>query len=235
MFFTDLPTGVMKFIYIIHVLVGVFSFFIFSIPLVTAKGGVRHKQTGWMYVSSMLVIGFTTFIIVMWRMFWDSSASDLKKTFSFFLLFISILTLSSIWYGLRALRTKDRKASDIYWVNIVVAGLLFIVSSLSIWVGLAFNNNLLTWFPVVGFLALAKQVSYWVQKPKTSMHWWFAHMSGMYTACIGTVTAFVVVAIPKIANISPLSSILLWLGPTIVMIPMLRIWSNKYKRKFKLT
>jgi hypothetical protein len=65
------------------------------------------------------------------------------------------------------------------------------------------------------------------------MHWWFEHMSSMLGACIAATTAFLVVNAPRLGFDT--FSILVWLAPSIVGVPVIAIWTGYYRRKFART
>ena len=60
--------------------------------------------------------------------------------------------------------------------------------------------------------------------------WWYEHMVNMLTACIATVTAFLVV------NISRLGlqeySLYVWLAPGVLGGVGISLWERYYRRKF---
>ena len=96
-------------------------------------------------------------------------------------------------------------------------------------VGLKLGSILLIAFPFLALFSAKSQLYYWLTAPSSKQHWWYAHMSGMVTACIATVTAFLVTALPRIWD-SPLAhSPVLWVAPGVIGGVLLRKWTIRYR------
>jgi hypothetical protein len=233
MFINDSIPILIRGLLLLHVLGGAVALFVFLIPLLTKKGGRTHIRAGKVYGIGMAFVGFTAFPIAVWRLILDPSRSSQSQSFAAFLFFVAILSLASVWFGLRTLKEKQRTGPDFKIINIGLSGFLLAAALLTIGVGFHFGNPLVTYFPLVGVLTAAKQLKYWLTKPASKMHWWYAHMSGMIVASIATVTAFLVTALPRLITSEALaSSLLLWLSPTIILVPVLEIWTRRYQRQF---
>src|SRR5690606_13112487 len=114
------------------------------------------------------------------------------------------------------LKCKERKTRDLSMENIFLSLLLTTMALVSLATGLQANNHLLTYFSLVGFIAAFSQINYWFQVPLLNKHWLYEHMTSMFTACIATVTAFLVTALPRIIpHLNP-SSLIIWLAPTLI-------------------
>lgn len=223
-----------RILFLIHILGGSIALLIFLVPMLSKKGGKLHIISGKIYVYAMLAVAFMAFPITLWRIFFDSNKSIASKSFSAFLFFIAVLTLSSIWQGIRVLRLKNRKQPDLSLKNTFLSYLLIATAIGSVVIGFQFDNKLLIYFPLVGLLSGFSQIKYWKQTPTLKRHWWYEHMRGMFTACIATITAFLVTAVPRIFPDFNSSSLIIWLAPTIVLVPILHIWTRYYKNRFEL-
>lgn len=100
-------------------------------------------------------------------------------------------------------------------------------------VGWKFQSSLLMYFPLLGYLTARSQLQYWLTAPTEKMHWWYAHMSGMFVACIATVTAFLVTALPRIWPSPLFDSPLLWIAPGLVLGMVLNRWTVLYRTQFE--
>lgn len=217
----------------IHILFGSLSLMSFPIPMLARKGGSLHRNSGWVYVAGMLGVAVTALLIACWRIFFDPEPTSEKTAFALFLVMIAIFTSSAMWSGIRVLKFKNRTEKHIVALDFYVYWLR-ISSALAISIyGFIIHNSLLSWFSIILIFSGIQGILYWRSPQKQKMHWWFHHIEAMFTACIGTVTAFVVTAVPRMLGGYD-HALALWLSPAVVFIPI-RMWSErKYKRQFKI-
>lgn len=216
-----------------HIIGGFLALFTFWIPIVTKKGGKIHRQSGWVYVAAMTIVSFSALYMGIYRIV-DPNSSPEQFSFSLFLIFISILSGSTAYYGIRVLSNKKREAMHKNIADLSFS-LLLLVSSIIISIyGFSIGFPLLSWFPLLGIFLSATQLRYWLNKPKNKMHWWFEHLSGMLGCSIATITAFTVFGAPRLLNIDSVN-ILLWFLPTILLTPVIIGFSIYYQRKFNKT
>ncbi len=87
-------------------------------------------------------------------------------------------------------------------------------------------------FAALGFAQGASQLRFWLRAPATSRQWFYAHMSGMGTSCITTVTAFLVVN----AHVFGLGTfdLIVWVTPaTLGAVGLSAMWKKVYERRFE--
>jgi hypothetical protein len=98
--------------------------------------------------------------------------------------------------------------------------------------GIVLKNNLFTYFPIFGIVLGTLQIRYWSISPKTKMHWWYEHINAMSFACIATVTASTIEAMPRLfPRFTPISPAI-WIVPAVAPLPFLRYWLMKQRKKF---
>ncbi|MFY0543982.1 DUF2306 domain-containing protein [Brevibacillus sp. H7] len=215
----------------LHILAGFTALLIFWIPIVTKKGGKIHVRAGWVYVGAMTVVAVSALFMGIWRIFIDPGSDSEKIAFSWFLIFISILSSASAWYGIRVLKFKNRNAAHKNRMDLFVS-LLLVVSGICMSLyGYTRHFPLLIWFPLIGIFTGFTQLRYWIRPPKTRMHWWFEHLTSMMACCIATITAFTVFGAPRLLNLSSVNPIL-WFLPTIVIVPVMIAMRRSYTKKF---
>ncbi|GIP38470.1 membrane protein [Paenibacillus sp. J31TS4] len=215
----------------LHIVAGFAALLLFWIPIVTKKGGRVHNTVGWAYVVAMAVVAVSAFYMGVYRIFFDASVDADRVSFSWFLIFISILSGASAWYGIRVLRFRNRKTAHRNGVDLFVS-LLLLLSGVGIGLyGIRIGSPLITYFPLLGLLLGGIQLKYWLRPPARKMHWYFEHYGGMIACCISTVTAFTVFGAPRLLNVSS-SNILLWLLPTFVLVPVMIGFNIHYTKKF---
>jgi len=222
----------MKHLIFFHALCGALALILLPIPLISKKGGKIHIQTGWAYTILMILVATTAYVITPWRAFIDPERTTATQSFAFFLFFVSNLTIVSLWYGMIVLRYKNRKESS-HDLKHIGPPILLILITLGIMAqGIKTNSSLLTAFPILGFFISKGQLEYWLRPPRENKHWWFAHMDGMISACIATITAFLVTAVPRLTDASLFRSPILWITPGVVLGILARCWKAKYRQQF---
>jgi hypothetical protein len=212
----------------LHVAGGSAALLSMLIPLLTKKGAVTHRRAGWVFVSGMIVVSITAFLLAGHR--WATDPSPRGREAGAFLFFISILTATNVSSGIRVLRAKTRTAPHRHPWDVGLPALLVAASIAAALHGLSTGNYLFAAFAVIGLLAGGGNLAYWITPQTHPMHWWFEHMSSMLGACIAATTAFAVV------NASHLGlqtfSLIVWLTPSVIGVPTIAIWTRYYRRKF---
>ena len=222
-----------RWLFLLHVICGAVALCVFMIPLLSKKGGKLHIKMGWLYTYAMVFVGISAFIITPWRAFFDETRTTSSVGFSAFLFFISAFTLSALWSGLRVLKFKKREVANTELAQIAPPIVLIVLGLATQVLGYFLQNPLLMIFPFLSHFVAKDQLKYWLSSPKEKMHWWYFHMNGMFTACIATVTAFLVTAIPRIFPNNALSeSPVLWIAPGLILGTVLNKWTTSYRAQF---
>ncbi|HLR51437.1 MAG TPA: DUF2306 domain-containing protein [Candidatus Avamphibacillus sp.] len=213
-----------------HIIGGFVALFIFWVPIVTRKGGKVHRGAGWVYVASMSAVSITALFMGIYRLTWDAGTEPGAIPFSWFLIFIAILSGATAWYGVRVLRYKKRKKPNRELSNLLFP-ILLLGSGIAISIyGWTIDFPLLQYFPIVGIFLGAIQLQYWLSSPKRRSHWIVEHLVGMLSCCIATVTAFTVFGAPRLIQVESVN-IIVWFVPTIALVPLIIGFSAYYSRK----
>ena len=209
----------------LHIAAGFVALAVFLVPMLTRKGGRTHVRAGRVFALAMAIVAVTGLVL--------SGAGLLgprPRAMDAFLLFISVLAGATTWYGVRVLRQKQRTGRHRDPLDLAMAALLLASGAAMALYGHSRGSALLAWFPLLGVGLGGAQLAYWLRPPKGRMHWWPQHMTGMFSACIGTVTAFLVVGAPGLGLTG--GSWVLWIAPSAVMVPILVVWIAYYQRRF---
>lgn len=212
----------------LHIITGLIALFIFWVPIVTKKGRKAHRRSGRVFVYAMTVVSISAFYMGVYRIFFDPVKSPESVAFAWFLIFIAILSGACAWYGIRFKRRSERhhiKLDYAFPILLLLSGV-----GISIY-GFAIDFALLKYFPILGLFLGSMHLIYWFSRPKLNVHWMMEHIAGMLSCCIATITAFAVFGAPRLLNIDSVS-IIVWLLPTIVIVPLLIAFINYYKRKY---
>ncbi len=220
-----------RWLFLAHALAGALALVTLIIPLISKKGGKVHVQSGWLYIGAMTFVCFSTFVISPWRIFFDPDKTVSSENFALFLFYISIFTLTAISFGLTTLKTKQRNTAS-RSIKHIGPPIATIVVGLAIqFIGFKSQDALLIAFPFLGHMTAKGQLQYWLKPPQEKMHWWYAHMEGMFVACIATITAFLVTALPRIWPGPIASSPILWIAPGLILGTVLNRWTASFRRK----
>lgn len=215
----------------LHIIAGFLALLVFWIPIVTKKGGKTHNRVGWLYVYAMTIVSISALHMGIYRIFLDPASDQDRIAFSWFLIFISILSGASAWYGIRVLRFKRRQERHRNVWDLLFP-ILLAVSGVGISLyGFTIEFPLLQYFPLLGIFLGTTHLLYWLKAPRLKMHWIMEHIAGMLSCCIATITAFTVFGAPKLLDIKSVS-IIVWLMPSIIIVPILIGFANYYKRKY---
>lgn len=224
-----------RWLFLAHAIAGALALFVLVIPLVSKKGGKLHVKTGWIYTGAMVFVGVSAFVITPWRVFFDPAKTISSENFSIFLFYISVFTLAAISYGLSSLKSKQRKSPSRALIHLGPPIATLLIGLATQFIGFKFQNILLMTFPFLGHVTSKSQLQYWLKPPAEKMHWWYAHMDGMFVACIATITAFLVTAVPRIWPGPIAESPILWIAPGVILGTILSRWTSTFKTKYEKT
>lgn len=214
----------------LHILSGFLAICILWLPVVTKKGGKIHTRIGWVYVGAMTSVSVTALFMGIYRLSWDAGSDPDAIPFSWFLIFIAILSAATAWYGIRVLRFKRRQRMHRNFLDLLFPAALFVSGIGIVIYGWFIEFPLLQYFPLLGLFLGGTQLIYWLTVPKSRSHWIVEHIVGMLSCCIATITAFIVFGAPRLLNIESVN-LIVWFLPTILFVPIIIIFSNIYKKK----
>jgi hypothetical protein len=210
-----------------HILAGAVALSVFWLPVVTKKGGATHRRAGWVYVVAAGAIALTGFANCA-RMLTDGNPSNDRA--AVFLAYIGVLAAASAQLGVRALGTKRRTSGSRSLVDLALPALL-VVGGLALGaLGLRVGRPLFVVFGTLGLVQGVAQLRFWLRAPRAPREWFFAHMTGMGTSCITTVTAFLVVNAHRFGLGT--FDLVVWVTPGVVGGVGLTLWKRAYERKF---
>ena len=211
----------------VHVAAGAVALSVFWLPLVAKKGGALHRRVGWVYVVAAAVIALTGFSNCAHLL---TDANPANDRAGLFLAYVGVIAWASAQLGVRALRTKrrtdaSRDAIDLVPPALLVAGGLALAA-----LGLRQGMALYVIFAALGVTLGTAQLRFWLRPPVTRSAWFIAHMSGMGTSCITTVTAFLVVNAHRFGLGT--FDLVVWIAPGLLGGIGLAVWQRYYERRF---
>lgn len=204
-----------------HIVAGFIALVTAPVAMAVQKGGNAHRKWGKIFFYGMTIVTITAII---------------NSAFKFipFLLMLSVFSYYSIIKGYRALYLKEmyrgQKPALIDWI---AAGLNGVFSfGLLIWgvYILTVEGASFGWvavvFGTIGTLGTIGDIRKYRNPPKEKMAWWFEHINGFVAGYIATVTAF------SATNLHFLPTLVAWLWPTVIIVPIMVYWNRKYRIQF---
>lgn len=211
----------------VHIAAGAVALLVFWVPLVTKKGGRTHRRAGWVYVAAAATLATTGFLLCIPLV---SGGSPLRWRAGIFLAYVSVVAGASALFGVRALRTKGRAGVSRGAIDLAPPLLLVVGGVALAAFGIWQSRVLFVLFAALGVVIGVRYLLFWLTPPAHDREWFLAHMNGMGTSCITTVTAFVVVNARRF-GMRPFD-LALWAGPIAVLAVGLTIWRRYYARRF---
>lgn len=215
-----------KIVLTVHIAAGAVSLLVFSVPLVTRKGGRTHRRIGWVYVAAAATVAVTGLLSCIPLV---SSGSPLRWRAGIFLAYVSVLAGASAQFGVRALRTKERTGPSRDSIDLIPQLLLVVGGVALATFGIQRSMVLYVLFAALGVVLGVAQLRFWLTPPAHPRAWFLAHMTGMGTSCITTVTAFIVVNARRLGMRT--FDLPLWAGPIAVLAIGLTLWRRYYARR----
>jgi uncharacterized membrane protein len=212
----------------LHILAGFTALLTGGIAIATKKGKGKHVVAGRIYFWAMVVVATTALWLAVLRP-------------NFFLLFISLFSFFLTWSGYKAIYWKNKPLTTTaaLFNNILIPVFLLIGLSMVIipvlgWTGIPIPERLdrlsivLIVFGIIFCLTAGAELKHLLKPNKSNKFWWmYRHIGSMLGAYIATFTAFLVV------NGDFLPQLVAWLGPTVVITPVISYWIRKYRIKLE--
>jgi hypothetical protein len=125
-------------------------------------------------------------------------------------------------------RGKHTRSGELYHWSYVIVFLTSVMMAIIYWeknAHLFFIAFFSYSFALMGYLAVKNKWKNWLA----------SHIGGMLGSYIGIITATIVVNIPKIPILNELPIIIFWFLPSILGVPLISRFRNKYESKKELT
>ena len=213
-----------KIFLVLHIISGFTAFVVAPIAMMVAKGGKNHRLYGKIFFWAMTGVCSTGFVM-----------SVLHR--NLFLFIISGFSYYLVASGYRWLyRKKVQSAKDIALIDWVLVGAAAIFNLSLLAVGIYIvskspDDKSFGYISIVlgllGVNLVRKNLIQFFKPSEEKNAWLLHHIGSMVGGYIATVSAFSAV------NFSFLPTVFQWLWPTIIGVPLLLMWINFYKRKFK--
>jgi uncharacterized membrane protein len=200
---------------VLHVAAGAVSLLAGSVALATRKGSRPHRLAGKIFLVAMCTIAATALVLATVR----------PNPFLFFLAVFS--GYLAVW-GRVALARKPlaphTPAPRSHYLPTLAFALFCVYFAVA-----AVRSGALVFqiFAALALLLVAGHLQRLRRGGEYRVHWLLDHLAGFSTAFIASITAFMVVNTPRFLPNTEWAALLVWLGPTLIGVPLLRRASNK--------
>lgn len=199
----------------LHVLAGVTSLGAAGAALGTVKGSAWHRRAGLFYVLAMLGVTLTTIALVLMRP-------------NQFLFVIGIFSFYLVFTGWRAGVQRDgrpRLPDHLAGAAMALTGVAMLaMGALKLLATGGTQPVILLVFGSIGLTLAVTDWRDWLRGPITGKARVARHLTRMLAGTIATITAAVVV------NLSFLPPLIVWLGPTVLITPLIFWWNARVLR-----
>lgn len=213
---------------------GVVALITFWIAGLSKKGSPLHRGAGKVYLAAMLGIIATAVPMA------AIIAGTGRYATATFLVYLVVITATSMWSGWRAIRRKRDQAGFRDGRYLAVALLNLSASAVVLAVGLRTSQMLLTGFSLVGF-SIAAQILIRHARPLAESRWWLREHIGAMVGCgIATHIAFLAIGLNRLLEGAGVVAsggyqMISWFAPVLVGIAA-NIWlARKYVSRARNT
>ena len=209
--------GIFKTVLIIHILFGSVALFVAPAAMMTGKGGEWHRRWGKVFFWAITAVAITAVVL-----------SVIRSGLFFLLIAVFSFYLALTGYRILYRKTAQQRAGKVDWTAasaMILGSLALIVQGTYGMITSSFGVVAIV-FGVIGLWLAASDVREFLHHPADKMAWWYGHMTRMMAAYIATVTAFSVV------NMKFLPQVTRWLWPTVIGTIGIVIWTRYYRRRF---
>ena len=197
----------------IHIIAGIIALLAGVGALVTTKGGQRHRLTGRVYVWAMAVVVGTVLPLLAF----EPSSNRI---------FLTLIAIFSGYFAFSGYRVLSRKRSSdvigqIDWIAalLVVGACLFLGGwGVGFLLGGSSFGIVMIVFSAIGLTVGLSDIREF-RDPNRRSPWMLVHLGRMVGAYIATVTAVSVVNTGSVVS---------WLWPTVIGVPLIWYWFRKY-------
>lgn len=213
---------VYKIILVIHIAAGSTALLSGLFAIIFRYNVKKHKPIGKIYFWAMTIIFFSAIFMSLYRS-------------NIFLFCVSFFTYYACLTAYRSLKLKklhiDQKPFWFDWAIEVFFGLMHIGFIIFAIIALTNSNTAMgiisMVFGVLGIRGNYVTIQRFRKKIVYKNYWLLAHIGGMLGSYIGAITAFTV----NNGRWIPAPGIVLWLGPTVFLVPLIIFEINKHQKK----
>lgn len=195
----------------IHVAAGLAALVLFWVPALAKKGGPWHRRAGRWYTAAMAFITVTGMLLA------GLFLADGRLQAGLFLLFLGVITGTSLWNGWRVLRAKRDPAAYITRLHVAVALLNVLGGTALVAFGVALGRPLFYAFGPVGLIIGGGMLAAAFRRPEDPRYWLYEHFTGMIGSGIASHVAFLAFGGQQLFGWGTSGyGLVLWVAPVVI-------------------
>lgn len=215
---------------LLHAAVGTTALITFWIAGMTKKGSPLHKTTGKIYLLAMVGILLSAFPMATYI------AINNSQVMGGFLLYLLIVTMTSVWNGWRSIRDKRdwKRYTGPIFKALMMLNLLSGLAIAAIGLFLAEQMQMvITSFSLIGIITAINMYRFQREAPIDPRWWMREHLTAMVGNGVATHIAFLQIGLPKILPMisGPVMINVAWIGPLLVAVVAGTYLTRKYAPK----
>ncbi len=204
---------IFRFILALHILGGSIGLISGTIVLILKKEDKIHKKIGSIFFWGMNLAGLCSFVLAVIHP-------------NRFLFIVGIFTLymnltARIYLKFKRVGSEINFIDSILTIGMLVAATFFVIDGVRTVTEDSFGWVLLS-FAFISLRFVIADYMFFKGKSKFANQWLLSHLQRMIGTYIASITAFLVV------NIDFKPAFVIWLAPTVILVPLIIYWSRKY-------
>ena len=204
---------IFRFMLALHILGGSVGLISGTIVLILKKGDKIHKKIGSIFFWAMNLAGLCSFVLAVMH------PNNFLFVVGIFTLYMNLTARSYLKFKRKDAVINFRDA--IPTIGMVIAAFFFVFVGIKLISKDSFGWVLLS-FAFISLRFVIADYMFFKGKSKFANQWLLSHLQRMIGTYIASITAFLVVNI----NFKP--AFVIWLGPTVLLVPLIIYWSRKY-------
>lgn len=215
---------------LLHAAVGTTALVTFWVSGMAKKGSPVHKASGKIYLLSMVGILLSAFPMATYILL------NGKPVIGGFLLYLLIITMTSVWNSWRSIRDKRdwKRYTGPAYKALMVLNLLSGLAIAGVGLFLAQQMQMvITSFSLIGLIGAYQMYQFQRQTPSDPRWWMREHLTAMVGNGVATHIAFMQIGLPKILPMiaGPVMVNIAWMGPLLVAVIAGTYLTRKYAPK----
>jgi uncharacterized membrane protein len=204
---------IFRFMLALHILGGSVGLISGTIVLILKKGDKSHKAIGSIFFWAMNLAGLCSFVLAVMH------PNNFLFVVGIFTLYMNLTARSYLKFKRKDAVINFRDA--IPTIGMVIAAFFFVIVGIKLISKDSFGWVLLS-FAFISLRFVIADYMFFKGKSKFANQWLLSHLQRMIGTYIASITAFLVVNI----NFKP--AFVIWLAPTVLLVPLIIYWSRKY-------
>lgn len=229
----------------LHITAGAPGLISFWAPVLSKKGGDRHRFWGRFFTVAMLIAGTLAVCMSVMTLIAPmethphlvaheefSDPALVRGIFGWMMLYLAILTINLAWYGWQCVLNKRDHQKNRAWPNLTLQVLLTMAAINCVYQGVMIGQPMMIGISFIGFATVATNVWFLAKRNPGPVDWLLEHIKAIVGTGISVYTAFfafgAVRFVPSLA-LTPA----LWSVPLVVGLALILYHQRQVRRRLR--